>query len=145
MKLLAVAALVLGLAAGAASAQSLPDGSYRQSCSNLRFDGVVLQADCKTNGQSFRHSAIRVGACPGQKFENNNGVLICDRTGAAPSGNRPPGSYLATCRNIARDGALLQARCKDRNGGWHVSAIDPRSCNDDIGNDDGKLVCQARR
>lgn len=136
------AVLLLGLLAGPAAAQ--PDGSYQATCRNVQFRDGVLQADCRTGDQTWRHSAIKTAACLGQKFENNNGTLICDRTGAAPNANRPAGTYLASCRNISQDGALLQARCKDRQGNWHVSTIDARSCGGDIGNEDGQLTCKAR-
>jgi hypothetical protein len=57
----------------------------------------------------------------------------------------PPGSYRATCRNIHMDGGSLVATCRRMNGRWVPSALPAvRRCVGDIGNDNGRLVCNRR-
>lgn len=53
----------------------------------------------------------------------------------------PPGDYQQTCRDMRVDGARLDARCQTRDGGWHETSVDFRSCNGSIINDDGNLRC----
>jgi hypothetical protein len=74
----------LGLAATAlapASAQSIPSGSYQQSCTNIRVRGDQLTARC-TNAQGTAiRSSIAVGSCRNGDIVNSNGQLACNRNG----------------------------------------------------------------
>ena len=74
----------LGLAATAlapASAQSIPSGSYQQSCTNIRVRGDQLTARC-TNAQGTAvRSTIAVNSCRNGDIVNSNGQLACNRNG----------------------------------------------------------------
>jgi len=56
-------------------------------------------------------------------------------------GERPPGNYQQTCRNINYNGSVLNANCQKRDGGWRNSSLDYRSCRGTVINDDGHLRC----
>ncbi len=68
-----------------ASAQSLPGGSYRQSCSNARVYGNRLYADCTPPQGSAQRTSIALDSCTNGDIANVNGNLRCN-------GNRR-GSY----------------------------------------------------
>jgi CVNH domain-containing protein len=74
----------LGLAATAlapASAQSIPAGSYQQSCTNIRVRGDQLTARC-TNAQGTAiRSTIALNSCRNGDIVNSNGQLACNRNG----------------------------------------------------------------
>jgi hypothetical protein len=86
--------LALGASLGAASlapagAQTIPSGSYQQSCTNIRVRGDQLTARC-TNTQGARvRSTIALNACRGGDIANSNGQLICNGGGY---GNRRRGN-----------------------------------------------------
>ena len=74
----------LGLAATAfapAGAQTIPSGSYQQSCTNIHVRGDELIARC-TNPQGARiRSSIDLGSCRRGDIVNANGQLACNRNG----------------------------------------------------------------
>ncbi|HEV2741333.1 MAG TPA: CVNH domain-containing protein [Candidatus Elarobacter sp.] len=74
----------LGLAAtvlAPASAQSIPSGSYQQSCTNIRVRGDQLTARC-TNAQGTAvRSTIALNGCRNGDIVNSNGQLACNRNG----------------------------------------------------------------
>ena len=72
----------LGLAAsalGPVSAQSVPSGSYQQSCTNIRVRGNQLIARCPNGQGASVRSSIALG-CRGD-IANSNGQLICNANG----------------------------------------------------------------
>jgi CVNH domain len=83
-----------------AYAQSLPPGSYMQSCWDIRMQGPNLTALCRrADGRGERLTALNVAHCIGD-IGNNNGNLVCNggrpvppspRPGAGPGSPPPPG------------------------------------------------------
>jgi hypothetical protein len=76
-------------------------------------------------------------------------AALCTTVGASSSpaqaqygygGDRPPGSYAATCRRIGMDGPFLRAVCRDRYGDWRETSIDARRCRS-FSNLNGRLAC----
>ncbi len=73
----------LGLAATAlapASAQSIPPGSYQQSCQNIRVRGDQLTARCTNAQGTWIRSTLAFGGCRGD-IGNSNGQLTCNNNG----------------------------------------------------------------
>ena len=72
--------------AGFVQADTLPPGSYLQSCSGCTFDGRTLMCtQCNTGGgglikgsNAAEPSSIDVTACPIRKVWNDKGTLKCD-------------------------------------------------------------------
>jgi hypothetical protein len=85
----------LGLAATAlapASAQSIPSGSYQQSCQNIRVRGDQLSARCTNAQGSWVRSTISA-YCRGD-IRNSNGQLACtSRRGGYNNGGYNNGGY----------------------------------------------------
>jgi hypothetical protein len=77
---IAVAGCVLaGLLGTAAYAQHVPQGSYTQSCRNIRVAGGTLLAVCRQADGRWETSALaQVGTCASD-IGNMNGALACDR------------------------------------------------------------------
>jgi hypothetical protein len=70
---------VVSICAGLALAQPArpPSGSYRQTCTNITFDGRVLTATClNQNGRRVRTSMGRANLCR-RDIANINGTLMC--------------------------------------------------------------------
>jgi CVNH domain len=136
-RLLNLAIVVTVLGAGLQFAPALgsgaPNGSYRESCSNIGVHGTTLEAYCRNaRGWPVRASLARYDQCRSD-IENNDGRLQC--------GQVPSGSYRQTCNQIVVDGAVLKAVCADRKGrGVSASLVNFNRCGT-IDNDNGKLVC----
>ncbi|MDB5071073.1 MAG: hypothetical protein JWM87_2184 [Candidatus Eremiobacteraeota bacterium] len=82
----------LGLAATAivpAAAQTIPSGSYQQSCTNIRVRGDQLIARCTNPQGATVRSSISLDSCRRGDIVNSNGQLACNRTGYG----RRNGSY----------------------------------------------------
>jgi len=62
---------------------------------------------------------------------------------APPAKAQPWGSFRQSCRDIRTNGWTLWARCSSR-WGWRTTSIDYRTCNGDIANQNGYLVCTSR-
>ena len=72
----------LGLAATAlapAAAQTIPSGSYQQSCQNVRVRGNELTARCTNSQGTWVRSSIAVNSCRNGDIVNSNGQLACNR------------------------------------------------------------------
>lgn len=112
---------------------ALPDGSFRQSCSDIWIDGDTLRAHCRTSGGgSIPAQLPRLSTCVPGSIVNRAGGLDCMH------GNRPPpdGSYRQSCGNIWMQDNMLSADC----GSTH-SNLDIRGCTGDIANIHGLLTC----
>src|SRR6202022_3160369 len=60
-----------------AHAQSMPQGSYRTSCTDIRVEDRTLTAVCRiADGREQRTSLTDVNRCVGD-IGNDNGVLKC--------------------------------------------------------------------
>lgn len=78
-------ALIATLSPVKAFAQSIPPGSYRDSCRNIRVSNGVLSAECAVpDGRMHRKTSIELSKCAGRDIENNSGRLECWLSPAEP-------------------------------------------------------------
>lgn len=129
-----------GMAVRAGSARSgveLPPGPYTETCKDLRMRGTTLHAVCRSiDGREMPVSLKDANRC-GQGVVNMNGILSC-----AVNDVIPPGSYMATCKDIRLQGTTLYASCNDGKDRWTRTELrDPHKCSGDISNYQGKLQC----
>lgn len=74
----AVLLLVGAMYVQPAHAQSVPQGSYLNSCRNVGMDRDKLIADCRRMDGSWQRTVLDVDRCLGD-IGNRNGRLDCDR------------------------------------------------------------------
>jgi hypothetical protein len=90
---LIIAALSLTVSvatAATAGAQSLPDGSYRRTCTQIHWAGTTLVAQCRTaDGRMIATGLPSANNCAGD-IGNNNGQLQCTYQGGAQSPGSSP-------------------------------------------------------
>ena len=151
---LALASALVFAALAPAGAQFVPQGSYQQSCVDIRSNGNTLSARCTApNGQRI-HSTFQIGTCRGGDVANVNGYLRCNGGGGGhypgygPGfGPVPGGSYQSSCRNTRMNGGVLSAQCTATNGQWIGSSLAVNRCRPgtDIANVNGRLSCLAYR
>jgi hypothetical protein len=140
---------------GPGSGQQPPRGSYRSTCDQIyvtRGPGrtLTLNARCQTRRGRMVDTALPdYQSCRGD-IGNNDGRLECVAAQGENLGQPPRGSYRSTCRDeqmVRGYGGTIDliASCRTRSGRY-VDATLPnvRACNGDIGNDNGRLVCQMR-
>lgn len=61
-----------------AEARALPTGTYSQSCSEAKLDGIVMTATCATMDGRQVPTTLDLTNCPiGHNVMNNNGALAC--------------------------------------------------------------------
>jgi hypothetical protein len=120
---------------------SLPHGSYRQTCRELRMRGDMLFGRCQTvDGRWVRTSLDDVQRCVGE-IVNDDGQLQCSRSPWQASG-----PYMQTCSPVYVRGDDLRARCATRDGRWVWTALDHyQACRAPIVNWDGQLRCGGDR
>jgi hypothetical protein len=120
-------------------AQGAPQGSYLQTCRDIRMDRTALFAYCQDTDGHWRAAELyEFRECTGD-ITNVDGELRCERR--ADRG-RPYGSYMFTCREIYRRGDRLTAVCQNIGGRWRRSTLDDVDrCVGPIVNDDGQLAC----
>ena len=127
----AAAAAMVGLLGGGAQAQSLPPGSYKDTCTNASMDGETLKATCKRfDGSTNKTDLPFASSCVGT-ISNVNGILVC--TG-------PTGSFARTCHNASVEGHILTATCQKRDGSWTRSSTSFSGFQHPVTNCDGQLV-----
>ncbi len=74
-----------------AQAQGVPQGSYLQSCTDVRMEGDTLVARCRrADGRGDRTSLNDVRRCVGD-IGNNNGILQCNYGGPPRAQGPGPG------------------------------------------------------
>lgn len=122
-----------------AAAPSQPAGSYIESCRNIQMKGTTLHAVCKSlDGRELPTSLKDANRCA-EGVANINGILNCEASGVLP-----PGSYIATCKDVKLQGAMLSATCNDGKDHWRNTSLrDANKCNGDIANQNGILRCTA--
>lgn len=122
-----------------AAAPSQPTGSYTQSCKNIQMKGTTLHAVCKSlDGRELPTSLKGANRCA-EGVANINGILNCEVSGVLP-----PGSYIATCKDVRLQGTSLSATCDDGKDHWlNTTLRDANRCNGDIANQNGTLRCTA--
>jgi len=133
--------IVIGIAAllsAGARAQTLPAGSYQDTCRNIRVPAPgSLAADCRDARGTWKPSALAFSSCRGD-IANNNGVLAC-----APLGSLPRGSWSDSCRKSYQRGSSLYAQCRTVAGTWRDASLDLTPCpQGPVGNNDGRLFCE---
>jgi hypothetical protein len=120
-----------------AAAPSQPGGSYTDSCKNIQMKGATLHGVCKSlDGRELPTSLKEANRCA-EGVANINGILSCEVSGVLP-----PGSYIATCRDVRLQGTTLYATCNDGKDHWLSASLrDVQKCNGDIANQNGALRC----
>ena len=131
---------------GIGQAQSVPSGSYQQSCRNVGIQDNMLTANCQDSDGKWEATQLRDFQSCGGDIMNDNGALRCAANGSAPvSGYQagvPNGSYTQTCQDVHVDGDDLKARCQTADGNWHNTKLDDyQKCRGDVANENGKLRC----
>ncbi|SCW78252.1 CVNH domain-containing protein [Ancylobacter rudongensis] len=144
-----------GLMVGSASAQSVPAGSYLESCREVRDVAGWLKASCRDRAGRWVDATMAIAWCaPGNDIVNDNGRLVCG--GAARLAPPPPpttpsmierppyGSYMASCRDVRMVAGWLKATCQDARGRWVDATTAASWCTGgrDIANIDGRLTCR---
>ena len=122
-----------------ADASSQPTGSYTDSCRNIQMKGTTLHAVCKSlDGREMPTTLKDANRCA-EGIANINGILNCEASGVLP-----PGSYIATCKDVKLQGSVLSATCNDGKDHWRSASLrDANKCNGDIANQNGTLRCTA--
>ncbi|MGC2743064.1 MAG: CVNH domain-containing protein [Candidatus Angelobacter sp.] len=120
-----------------AAAPALPAGSYTDSCKNIQMKGTTLHAICKSlDGREMPTSLKSANSCA-EGVANVNGIQNCEVSGVLP-----PGSYIATCKDVRLQGTTLSAACNDGKDHWRNTGLrDVQKCNGDIANQNGRLRC----
>ena len=120
-----------------AAAPGQPAGSYTDSCRNIQMKGSTLHAVCKSlDGRELPTSLKDANRCA-EGVANINGILNCEVSGVLP-----PGSYIATCKDVRLQGNTLSASCNDGKDHWrNTSMRDANKCGGDIANQNGTLRC----
>jgi hypothetical protein len=124
-----------------AAAPSQPGGSYTDSCRNIQMKGTTLHAVCKSlDGREMPTTLKDANRCA-EGVANINGILNCEASGVLP-----PGSYIATCKEVKLQGSMLSATCNDGKDRWRDTFLrDANKCNGDIANQNGTLRCEPVR
>ena len=139
-----IIALVCIAMQGIGRAQSIPSGSYQQSCRNIEVQGGVLTANCQDTQGRWEATQLRDYPGCGSDIMNDNGALRCG--GSAPvagyQAGLPNGSFTQSCQEVRVHGDDLEARCQTADGNWHNTKLDDyQKCHGDVVNDNGKLRC----
>ena len=143
-------ALVCIAIQGIGRAQSIPSGSYQQSCKNIGVRDEVLTANCQDTEGKWEATQLRDYRSCGGDIMNDNGALRCGSGGGMAVAGYPPsyqagipnGSYTQSCQEIRVHGDDLEARCQTGDGNWHKTTLDDyQKCRGDVVNDNGKLRC----
>jgi len=129
----------LECAGSQSAAPSQPAGSYTESCKNIQMKGTTLHAVCKSlDGRELPTTLKDANRCA-EGVANINGILNCEASGVLP-----PGSYIATCKDVKLQGSMLSATCNDGKDHWRSTSMrDANKCNGDIANQNGTLRCTA--
>ena len=127
--------LVCAQREGGAAVQ--PSGSYTQTCKDIHMRGGTLHAICKSYDGHEAPAVLRDADRCAQGVVNVNGVLNCEVSDVLP-----PGSYLATCKDVRLTGTTLVASCNNGKDRWLPTELrDAHKCGGDITNHEGRLQC----
>ncbi len=127
----------LQCARGEHAARSQPPGSYTETCKDIKMKGSTLHAVCRSlDGREMATSLKEANRCS-QGVANINGILSC-----VVSDVLPPGSYIATCKDVRMQGTTLYASCNNGKDRWVSAQLrDAHKCAGDIANHEGSLRC----
>ena len=115
-----------------------PDGTFRQTCTDVRYDSSSFELSARCQGASGTsvESVLSYPACFGGDVVNDGGTLRCER---------PDGSYLQSCSPVRYRGGVLQGRCTRIDGTTcRSSTLDyANTCaaGSKVSNVDGELRC----
>ncbi len=124
-------------AQGEGGAPVQPGGSYTETCKDIHMKGGTLHAVCKSYDGHEAPTSLREADRCAQGVVNINGVLSCEVSDVLP-----PGSYLATCRDVRLKGTTLVASCNDGKDRWITTELrDAHKCVGDISNQNGIIHC----
>src|SRR5262249_13835516 len=94
----------------------VPQGSYQQTCRDIRQNGDRLEATCEKRNGGWRTTSIDYRGCRGE-IVNDDGHLRCGNNGYGSGygrggwqGGLPRGTYQQTCQDIRMNGNRLEAR-----------------------------------
>ncbi|EFJ25187.1 hypothetical protein SELMODRAFT_413954 [Selaginella moellendorffii] len=96
---------------------------FSSSCTEIRFYGNIMSANCRTDAGKVVRSSIDVNECVGVDY---SGKLDCSS------------NFVPRCHNVAFNGITMAATCKD---GYGHEVFSNRALDECIGNDDGHLIC----
>jgi hypothetical protein len=123
------------------SRAQIPDGSYRNSCTDVFVDSQVITAKCRDSNGGTRPTTLDLNRCSHPpNIRNVDGYLACDVS------NLPAGSYRDTCKDFAVAGSTVSAWCRQTSGKYVHTSLDFKDClgpNSDIANREGSLICTA--
>ncbi len=150
--ILAAVAACLAISGVVQAADAPPPGSYQENCRNARVEGDKLLAECQDATGKWKKTWLQgYKYCAGE-IANEDGLLVCHGgrltedeaagpVGAATRGELPSGPWAESCRDGVLDGSILRATCQDTRGSWRATFLDLATCNGEVGNVDGQLVC----
>jgi len=70
-----------GMGRSSSEDNSLPPGSYRQSCRDIIVQDDLLKVTCDGRGNHKIQSSVSISSCKSGSFSSINGYLQCDRQG----------------------------------------------------------------
>ena len=132
---------------GWGASRGMPGGSWRESCRFPNMRGPVLVAQCRTSYDRWVEARIDPNACRGGRLANDEGRLVCERSGGGwgngGSWEIPNGSWRQSCRYPVMRGRFLSAQCRSSRGDWNNVTIDIRACRSGrLQNIEGNLTCE---
>jgi hypothetical protein len=110
--------------------ESMPQGSYRQTCGSCDDSGSKLTCHCRKRDGNWISSSVWYLPCAENSVSNDNGALKCSLRGTA----------WQTCRNVQVGSARVSAECRKSNGTWATSSIST-TCDGGFSNCNGTLTC----
>ena len=135
--------ILLGCAAGASAAQEAgPEGSYKQTCSDISVQRGTLYARCQdAKGKAHSAKLSHYEGC--SDIANKDGKLECAGGSQSAAPGQPGGPYTESCRNIQMKGATLHAICKSLDGRELPTTLkDANRCAEGVANINGILNCE---
>jgi len=132
---------------GWGASRGLPGGSWRESCRFPNLRGNMLVAQCRTSYDRWVEARIDPNACRGGRLANDEGRLVCERSGGGwgngGSWEIPGGSWRQSCRYPVMRGRFLSAQCRNSRGDWNNVTTDIRACRSGrLANIEGNLNCE---
>ena len=138
----------------------VPNGSYVQTCRDIRTVGNTLEAVCDTGNGDWTFSSLQNFDQCTSSVQNLYGTLGCTKakyvgqittTYYYPAGHKrgyvesglPAGSYLDSCSDVHVSGSTLVATCQNSNGSWRRSSLHSfQECSSSVANINGRLACR---
>jgi CVNH domain len=115
-----------------------PPGTYTRSCSEISVNNGTLHANCRDSAGGVHPTQLaNFARCVGD-ISNFDGELTC----AMGQGPLPPGSYIATCKEVTfTPTEITHAACRTISGSFRVGSLILQGCLTPVVNQDGFLDC----